>query len=504
MSVLRVIVVCLLQCAQTHELQIISNSKAKTVSDVLYINWNVNTRMLHNRNASGPFYFQVYFCPLDTFLERKNCLEVNITLCNATYQRLPYISANISTRQDKLQDYVKTGRRGSLFSENSSANITGEWNETNAKFICAVHNIDECWSAYKFPRTIKGQILITASYVNVKEKVLLDVKQNQEPSKFLNRPDHITLVQRNKGTVTIGWKACLYDGPIGFNISFHDTSGNILKCRSLIKEEEAFSRNWKYNCTFANLRPYTSYTVKVYSYTGLKLQQSLPGIKTFRTNEQAPSRQPSFECVVCQEHILKNGNRIVNIRWKLPPKDTLNGMVRRTKLKYWAKDDFEHGSGTAKIITYRNLTTKGSIELKVDLEYFVQVKICTLGHLCCDYNERMLIPKIRKRPHSLSTAGNSKILVIALVIGPVTVIFVLIFGAILCWRKQNQRRREEKNNPLEDLKQPDSSEGFSSSTDSKINRGYPRKDSLQSEYNELPPPDNLELEENGNHVLPAT
>ena len=161
------------------ELQIISNSKVKTVGDVLYVNWNVNTRVLHNRSASGPFYFRVHYCPLDIFQERNNCLEVNITLCDATYQTKPYVSANISTRQDRLVDYVKTGRRGSLFSENSSVNITGEWNETNAKFICAVHNIDECWSAYKFPAKLKGQILITASYVNVKEKVLLDVKPNQ-------------------------------------------------------------------------------------------------------------------------------------------------------------------------------------------------------------------------------------------------------------------------------------------------------------------------------------
>jgi hypothetical protein len=105
-------------------------------------------------------------------------LEVNIILCNATYQSEPYISANISTQQDELADYIRTGNPWSLFAKNSSTNITGKWDDTTTVFTCAVHNVDECWAARDFP-DIKGQVLITASNVNLNEEVFHDVKPNQ-------------------------------------------------------------------------------------------------------------------------------------------------------------------------------------------------------------------------------------------------------------------------------------------------------------------------------------
>jgi hypothetical protein len=146
-------------------LPIISNSKAKTVGDILYVNWSVTT---HDGNASGLLYFQVYFCPLDVFQDRTNCQNVNHhALCNTT---------NISTRQHKLLD--RTSRRWSLFTQNSSATITSTWNERRARFTCTVHSIDECWTAYQYPQ-IKGQVLITTSNANGKEKVILDVERNQ-------------------------------------------------------------------------------------------------------------------------------------------------------------------------------------------------------------------------------------------------------------------------------------------------------------------------------------
>jgi hypothetical protein len=78
----------------------------------------------------------------------------------------------------------------------------------------------------------------------------------------------------------------------------------------------------------------------------------------------------------------------------------LNGIVRKTKLRFWAKGDSEKKD---KIIIYRNITTEGSIQLKVDIEYFVQVKICTLGNLCSGYSQRKLISKSRKKP--VTTSG---------------------------------------------------------------------------------------------------
>ena len=108
------------------------------------------------------------------------CQQVNITLCNATYQRLPYLSANISTQQDELADYIRVGHPLSLFVKNSSASTSANWNETSAEFMCIVHNIDECLAAHDGPLSeFIGQVLITASYGINKEEEILDVKQNQ-------------------------------------------------------------------------------------------------------------------------------------------------------------------------------------------------------------------------------------------------------------------------------------------------------------------------------------
>lgn len=39
------------------------------------------------------------------------------------------------------------------------------------------------------------------------------------------------------------------------------------------------------------------------------------------------------------------------------------------------------------------MTTKGSIKLKVNMEYFVQVAMCTLEDLCSVYTQPTLISK---------------------------------------------------------------------------------------------------------------
>ena len=161
------------------ELQIISNSRIRSVGDVLYILWNVNFT-----NKSSPVYFQVEYCPLNIYLERQNCKEKNITLCNAFYQSLPSIFGNVSTPQDDLTDYIAGDSM--VFARNISASVSGKWNETSAEFVCAVYNIDECLMAYAHPfqgstdsdAAVKGQILITATTVQGREDELLDIKQN--------------------------------------------------------------------------------------------------------------------------------------------------------------------------------------------------------------------------------------------------------------------------------------------------------------------------------------
>lgn len=162
------------------ELHVISNSRVRSIGDALYILWNVNFT-----NKLSTVHFQVEYCPLNIYLERQRCKEVNITLCNAFYQSLPSISGSVSTSQDELADYIKVGD-SMVFSRNISARVSGKWNRTSAEFVCAVHNIDECRMAYGGPlpgstysdAAVKGEILITATTVHGRERKLLDIKQN--------------------------------------------------------------------------------------------------------------------------------------------------------------------------------------------------------------------------------------------------------------------------------------------------------------------------------------
>ena len=76
-------------------------------------------------------------------------------------------------------------------------------------------------------------------------------------------------------------------------------------------------------------------------------------------------------------------------------------MVRQTRLKYWEK-----GDNMTNVIIYHNMTTEGSIELKVNMEYFVQVEICTLEHLCSGYSKPKLISKHAPEEH-VTTSGKN-------------------------------------------------------------------------------------------------
>ncbi|XP_028401880.1 uncharacterized protein LOC114524872 [Dendronephthya gigantea] len=371
------------------EQSIFLHANTRIVGDQLFISWNVNTRLPYE-NQSNKINFQVKYCPLK-IIYPQNCRGKNIMLCNATYQRLQNnasSSSSIRGEKEQLANYIRdSSPRLPLFEKNSSVNIRGEWNKTGSAFICAVR-IDECAVAYPTVPT-KGQVMIISSVANyTEEKVLLDIKQNKVPSKHLNQPKDIVLIQTDRKTVIVKWKTCPYDNPGGFHIGFSlESTGEVLKCGPRLNKDEAYKREWKCNCKFDNLRAYTNYTVSVQSY---KLKsRSLAGVKTFRTDEQAPSSPPTFECVVCRESNYDDFYRIIHMRWKLPPALQLNGLVRQTYIKYW-----ERNKGRAnKIVTFHTMTTNVSLKLRINMEYYVQVRICTLQGLCSEYSDPKVIYK---------------------------------------------------------------------------------------------------------------
>lgn len=77
---------------------------------------------------------------------------------------------------------------------------------------------------------------------------------------------------------------------------------------------------------------------------------------------------------------------------QLPSKHEVNGLVRQTNLKYSECDVAKK----TKIVTYNDFRNEGSISIKVEMEYFVQVQICTLKNHCSGYSEQRRIIKQKK------------------------------------------------------------------------------------------------------------
>ena len=77
--------------------------------------------------------------------------------------------------------------------------------------------------------------------------------------------------------------------------------------------------------------------------------------------------------------------------------------MRQTNLKYSECDVIN----TTKIVTYNDFTTEGSISIKDDMEYFVQVQICTLENHCSDYSERERI--IKQKEEHVNSSGKTQL-----------------------------------------------------------------------------------------------
>ena len=52
------------------------------------------------------------------------------------------------------------------------------------------------------------------------------------PSRYLNQPNNIVLVQKSRNFVNVKWRACPYDNPTSFKITFQGDDGETLKCVS--------------------------------------------------------------------------------------------------------------------------------------------------------------------------------------------------------------------------------------------------------------------------------
>ena len=163
------------------ELKILSNSETRVVGDVLFITWEVPTQL--PGNLSNSIQFEVNYCPLDHFLDTQDCKDVNVSLCSAVFAGQPSIAASISTHERVLASYLSfTGANDFLFVKNRSTSISSKVNKTNGRFVCAIHNVDECWVAFPSwwsSQAVKGQVLITATMAAHKKNFWFKILQNQ-------------------------------------------------------------------------------------------------------------------------------------------------------------------------------------------------------------------------------------------------------------------------------------------------------------------------------------
>ncbi|XP_046853366.1 uncharacterized protein LOC124446568 [Xenia sp. Carnegie-2017] len=461
----RTVYVCLiLSCLNTEakESQFIYKNSARTVGNALVVSWKLNQLAIKQLNASSLITSGVYFCPLNKFQEHQNCKEDKIQLCIVTIEGKKFTSESIS--DNEFADYKRNSSLDYLnnfFEKDRHARISGSWNETSDEYECILHGIDECFVSTRTEWDNKEQIMIAVHTGSYAKELLFEVENTVAPPS-LNQPKNLTFTQTGRTEGILRWTTCPYDNPNGFWILFHQDSGNVLECREkMLNYDDMYTRNWEKKCNLTTLRAYTNYTIEVYSFNGLShSKNSLSGNLQITTNEQAPSSPPTIECAVCQEESLENGNRSVTVKWKLPPKEKLNGVVRKAKIKYWMKKE------KRVILKYSHNVTEGKItKIQENADYFVQVAICTAGQLCSNYTEAASIPK--NSNEVIHGRENLKILWIILL--PV---FIICFTLI--WRLR--KRRLSEANPLEDLTQPDLC--------NEINKALE-----VSEYNELPPED---------------
>lgn len=64
----------------------------------------------------------------------------------------------------------------------------------------------------------------------------IDVIYFKAPSKNLNQPKDIVLLQKDARTVEVKWKACAYDCPVGYKINFDQDGNEILECEVRVLE----------------------------------------------------------------------------------------------------------------------------------------------------------------------------------------------------------------------------------------------------------------------------
>lgn len=226
--------------------------------------------------------------------------------------------------------------------------------------------------------------------------------------------------------------------------------------------------------TFHDLLPYTQYRFFIQCSLSNCLNGwgALNGPLTGMTIEEVPVKAPEFENWSVAN--IAQDKRDVTVVWKLPPRNTWNGIPREFQIDFWQVLSQENGSSTPILNSSRNLQIKnGSVTtatlpaLNRFTDYQSQISMCTTQG-CGPESSPWFLKGDTKPPNPVPHGESNNNLNIWIIVGTITGIFVVIVVIVIAWTRRRQRRKNRP--PLEECVQVGPPSGYDEIHDSSMSK----------------------------------
>lgn len=226
--------------------------------------------------------------------------------------------------------------------------------------------------------------------------------------------------------------------------------------------------------TFHDLLPYTQYRFFIQCSLSNCLNGwgALNGPLTGMTIEEVPVKAPEFENWSVAN--IAQDKRDVTVVWKLPPRNTWNGIPREFQIDFWQVLSQENGSSTPILNSSRNLQIKnGSVTtatlpaLNRFTDYQSQISMCTTQG-CGPESSPWFLKGDTKPPNPVPHGESNNNLNIWIIVGTITGIFVVIVVIVIAWTRRRQRRKNRR--PLEECVQVGPPSGYDETHDSSMSK----------------------------------
>lgn len=291
------------------------------------------------------------------------------------------------------------------------------------------------------------------------------------------KPQNFKVMESGKRNLTLTWEPAPHMGKQTSSLCYRiwygsaqaksNESVDIKMELSLAKTELSRAH------TFHDLLPYTQYRFFIQCSLRFCLSGwgALSGPLTGMTNEEVPVKAPEFENWSVAN--IAQDKRDVTVVWKLPPRNTWNGIPREFQIDFWQVLS-ENGSSTPIPNSNRNLQIKnGSVTtatlpaLNRFTDYQSQISMCTTQG-CGPESSPWFLKGDTKPPNPVPHGESNNNLNIWIIVGTITGIFVVIVVIVIAWTRRRQRRKNRR--PLEECVQVGPPSGYDEIHDSSMSK----------------------------------